>query len=130
MSPASSTSPGLSKVASAPCDASTRGRREKCYVEISILDHLIRNTWATHDFKVKMLDWSAARGSRLAYTCRLCGRRFCLFTIVNQGTWAVDEQGRALAHAVSARWLAEHCPRLPDDRDDEDRKLLSKPSAQ
>jgi hypothetical protein len=95
-----------------------------------MLDDGIKRAWATHDFKVKMLDWSGARGSRLAYTCRLCGRRFCLFTIMNQGTWAVDGEGRALEHGVSARWLAESCPRLLNDRDDEDRKLLSRPSAQ
>ena len=32
--------------------------------------------WEAHDFGVKMLDWSAARGSRLAYTGRRCGRKF------------------------------------------------------
>jgi len=91
-----------------------------------MLNDVIKRAWATHDFKVKMLDWSGARGSRLAYTCRLCSRRFCLFTILNRGTWAVDSEGHALEHAVSNRWLAESCPRLLINRDEEDRKLLSK----
>jgi hypothetical protein len=98
-------------------------------MEASILNDVIKRAWATHDFKVKMLDWSGVRGSRLAYTCRLCGRRFCLFTIQNQGTWAVDAEGRALETAVSARWLGESCPRLLNTGDDEDRKRLSRPSA-
>jgi hypothetical protein len=86
-----------------------------------------RKPWETHDFKVKMLDWSAARGSRLAYTCRFCGRGFCSFTIQNQGAWATDGSGRALESAVSERWLSEQCPRLAISGDDEDRKRLSKP---
>jgi hypothetical protein len=98
-------------------------------VEVYILSDVIKRAWATHDFKVKMLDWSGARGSRLAYTCRLCGRKFCLFTILNQGTWAVDGEGRALETAVSSRWLNEGCPRLFNTKDDEDRKRLSKPIA-
>jgi hypothetical protein len=80
--------------------------------------------WQTHDFKVKMLDWSAARGSRLAYACRFCGRRFCQFTAQNQGTWAVDGDGRALENTVTERWLSEECPRLFSAKDEEDRKRL------
>jgi hypothetical protein len=34
------------------------------------------SAWATNDFRVKMLDWIPARGSRLAHTCRRCGRSF------------------------------------------------------
>ena len=95
-----------------------------------MLNEVIKRAWATHDFKVKMLDWSAARGSRLAYTCRLCGRKFCLFTILNHGTWAVDGEGRALESVVSSRWLGENCPRLLNLGDEDDRKRLSKPPAQ
>ena len=83
-----------------------------------------RPLWETHDFKVKMLDWSAARGSRLRFSCRLCARDFCHFTTVNNGRWAVDSQGRPLETAVSARWLSESCPRIFTANDDEDRKKL------
>jgi hypothetical protein len=95
-----------------------------------MLNDAIKRAWATHDFKVKMLDWSGGRGSRLAYTCRLCGRRFCLFTIMNHGTWAVDGEGHELENAVTDRWLAQSCPRLLNTEDDEDRKRLSRASAQ
>jgi len=88
-----------------------------------------KKPWDTHDFKVKMLDWSAARGSRLAYTCRYCGRRFCSFTLQNHSAWATDGDGRALEGAVNDRWLSEQCPRLFNAKDDEDRKRLSKPMA-
>jgi len=87
---------------------------------------IIRTFWETHDFKVKMLDWSAARGSRLAYTCRFCGRRFCCFTIHNRGAWATDGEGRPLESMVSDRWLSEQCPRSVSASDDQDRKRLSK----
>jgi len=82
--------------------------------------------WTTHDFKVKMLDWSAARGSRLAYSCRFCGRVFCCFTISNHGAWATDAVGRALETSVSDRWLSEKCPRIFSDSDSDDRKRLAK----
>ena len=85
--------------------------------------------WETHDFKVKMLDWSAARGSRLAFRCRKCGRKFCHFTILSQTAWAVDGDGRALEGVVSDRWLSEECPRSFSAQDDEDRKRLSKAAA-
>ncbi len=91
---------------------------------------VIQKSWETHDFKVKMLDWSAARGSRLAYTCRNCGRKFCQFTVLNRGAWAADGGGRALEDAVTDRWLSENCPRLFDARDNEDRKRLSRSAAQ
>lgn len=61
-----------------------------------------KTPWETHDFKVTMLDWSADRGFRLAHLCRLCGRRFCQFTLVRgQGPWAVDSKGYALDSDVS-----------------------------
>lgn len=87
---------------------------------------LQRSPWNTHDFKVKMLDWSAARGSRLAFSCRFCGRSFCCFTILTRGTWAVDGDGRELENAISDRWLLERCPRIFNTKDDDDRKRLSK----
>src|SRR5215472_2884392 len=86
-----------------------------------------KTPWDSHDFKVKMLDWSATRGSRLAYSCRRCGRVFCRFSIANQETWAVDEQGRALETVVSRRWLSERCPPLMNIQDVEDRKRLREP---
>lgn len=89
-----------------------------------------RNNWETHDFTVKMLDWSAARGSRLAYTCRRCGRKFCHFTILSRETWAIYGEGRELGATVSQRWLSEECPRLFKAKDDEDRKQSSKLAAQ
>ncbi len=88
------------------------------------------HSWKTHDFKVKMLDWSAARGSRLVYTCRLCGRAFCSFTLRNNGAWATDGIGRPLENAVSSRWLSEKCPRNFSPNDNDDRKRLSKPVIQ
>jgi len=84
------------------------------------------NNWETHDFAVKMLDWSAARGSRLAYRCRRCGRNFRHFAAAGRNMWAVDGEGRTLEGIVSDRWLSEECPRLFSAKDDEDRKRLSK----
>jgi len=84
--------------------------------------------WETHDFTVKLLDWSAARGSKLFYRCRRCGRNFCHFN-ASRDIWAVDSNGRALESSVSSQWLAEVCPRLSTAKDDEDRKRLSKPTA-
>jgi hypothetical protein len=85
------------------------------------------NIWDTHDFSVKMLDWSATRGSRLAYTSRNCGRTFCHYTILSQKAWAVDGMGRALEQKVSDRWLSECCPRWSSAQDDEDRARLFRP---
>ncbi len=85
------------------------------------------NKWETHDFAVKMLDWSAARGSKLAYRCRRCGRIFHHFTAAGRDMWAVDGEGRALEGSVSDRWLSEGCPRLFNMKDDEDRKRLYNP---
>ena len=86
-----------------------------------------KTPWDSHYFKVKMLDWSATRGSRLAYSCRRCGRVFCRFSIANQEAWAVDGEGRALETLVSRRWLSEQCPHLTSIHDDEDRKRLREP---
>jgi hypothetical protein len=83
-------------------------------------------TWDTHDFRVKMLDWSSVKGSRLAYSCRRCGRRFCHFSLLSREAWAIDETGRSLDSTISNRWLAEVCPRRFNVEDNEDRKQLSK----
>jgi hypothetical protein len=78
--------------------------------------------WRTHDWKVRTLESIAAGGgSRLAFTCRSCGRIFNQTTI-NSRTWAVDELGVALNDSVTNRWLAEACLRRPADSDDEDRR--------
>jgi hypothetical protein len=87
---------------------------------------MLETNWATHDFTVKMLDWSASRGSRLAYSCRRCGRKFCRFSLVSRDPWAIDGEGRRLDITISNRWLAEACPGSFNARDDEDRKHLSK----
>lgn len=84
----------------------------------------------THDFKVKMLDWSAVRGSRLAHTGRRCGRRFCRFTLVGHGVWAIDSEGRALETAVTNQWLSEACARVANENDNNDRKRLREPAGQ
>lgn len=82
--------------------------------------------WNSHDFAVKSLDWSAARGSKLAYKCRRCGRIFHQFTIASHDIWAVDGEGRSLESMVSDQWLSTDCPRLFSPKDDQDRKRLSK----
>jgi len=91
---------------------------------------MIENQWNTHDFRVKMLDWSATRGSRLAHTCRRCGRGFCRFTVLGHGVWAIDREGRALENTVSNQWLSEACPRVTNGNDDTDRKRLRDPEGQ
>ncbi len=83
------------------------------------------NNWATHDFAVKMLAWSAVRGSTLEYRCRRCGRNFHQLSAASRDVWAVDGEGRALEGIVSDRWLSDKCPRLFSVKDDEDRKRLS-----
>jgi hypothetical protein len=90
---------------------------------------MLETNWGTHDFTVKMLDWSAARGSRLAYSCRRCGRKFSFFSLVSRDARAMDGEGRQLDSIISNRWLAEECPRSSSPKDDEDRKQLSKSGA-
>jgi hypothetical protein len=85
---------------------------------------MTESPWNTHDFKVKMLDWSAARGSRLAHTCRRCGRGFCRFTALGPGVWAIDGEGRALEPSVSSQWLSEPCPLVITESDNKDRGRL------
>jgi len=59
-----------------------------------------KTTWNTHDFVVKMLDWTSGRGSKLAYTCRRCGRKFCHYSLGHEA-WAIDASGQALNSTVS-----------------------------
>lgn len=87
------------------------------------------NNWQTHDFAVKMIAWSASRGSTLKYRCRRCGRDFHQFTAASHDMWAVDGEGRPLQSIISNRWLAEGCPRSFCATDDEDRKQLSSSAA-
>ena len=80
--------------------------------------------WRTHDWKVRTIESIApGGGSRLAFTCRSCGRIFNQTTI-NSRTWAVDAGGVALSDTVTNRWLAESCTRKPSDGDEDDRKLF------
>jgi len=83
--------------------------------------------WDTHDFRVRMLDWSSARGSRLAHICRRCGRGFSRFVRLSDGVWAIDADGRALETAVTDHWLAETCSHGGGENDDSDRKRLRDP---
>lgn len=85
---------------------------------------LSEDLWSTHDFKVKMLDWSAARGSRLAHTCRRCSRGFCRFVLLMHGVWAIDGEGRVLEDAVTQQWLSEACPRVSNEGDNGSRARL------
>src|SRR5260370_39888108 len=52
--------------------------------------------WRTHDWKVRTIESiSPGGGSRLAFTCRSCGRIFNQTTI-NSRSWAVDTGGGPL----------------------------------
>jgi hypothetical protein len=82
------------------------------------------SAWKTHDWKVKTIESiSPGGGSKLAFTCRDCGRSFNQTTL-NYRTWAVDAAGVALADEVTDRWLAEKCVRHPAKTDDADRGRL------
>ena len=84
--------------------------------------------WRTHDWKVRTIESIApGGGSRLAFTCRSCGRIFNQTTI-NSRTWAVDTGGTALSDNVTTRWLAESCARRPGDSDEDDRKQFKNSS--
>ena len=89
-----------------------------------------KTPWESHDWKVKTLESpSAGGGSKLAFTCRACERRFS-YTTANNRAWATGEDGTALADEITTRWLAQACPRRPGEHDYNDRlkaKYLSKP---
>ena len=87
-----------------------------------------KTPWESHDWKVKTLESvSAGGGSKLAYTCRACERKF-IYTTGNNRVWATNDEGTALADEVSARWLSESCPRRPGKRDGQDRMTFKNPS--
>ncbi len=68
-----------------------------------------RTPWDSHDWKVKTLEsLTAGGGSRLAFTCRSCDRRFCYMTRNNQ-VWAMSNEGRALTDEVTSLWLSQNC---------------------
>jgi hypothetical protein len=94
------------------------------------MESVTASAWKTHDWKVKTLESVIpGGGSRLAFTCRGCGRSFNQTTL-NRRTWAVDAGGVALADEVTGRWLVEKCERRPAKTDDEDRgKLKYVPAA-
>jgi hypothetical protein len=82
------------------------------------------SAWKTHDWKVRTIESIIpGGGSRLAFTCRGCGRAFNQTTL-NRRTWAVDSAGVALADEVTERWLDEKCERRPTKTDDADRGKL------
>jgi hypothetical protein len=86
-----------------------------------------RTPWESHDWKVKTLESvSAGGGSRLAFTCRGCERKF-VYTTANNRAWATSSDGTALADEISSRWLAQTCPGRPGEGDNQDRLTLKNP---
>ena len=89
-----------------------------------------KTPWESHDWKVKTVEsLTAGGGSKLAFTCRACERKFT-HTTANNRAWATSADGTALADDVTTRWLAEPCPRRPGEPDQKDRlkvKYLVKP---
>src|SRR5260370_19015793 len=85
--------------------------------------------WRTHDWKVRTIESIApGGGSRLAFTCRSCGRIFNQTTI-NSRTWAADAVGVAFSDNVTTRWLPERCMSKTADGDGDDREQINKRSA-
>jgi hypothetical protein len=86
-----------------------------------------RTPWESHDWKVKTLESvSAGGGSRLAFTCRGCERKF-VYTTANNRAWATSGDGTALSDEISSRWLAQTCPGRPGEKDNQDRLSLKNP---
>jgi hypothetical protein len=80
-----------------------------------------KTPWESHDWKVKTVEsLNAGGGSKLAFTCRACERKFT-HTTANNRAWATSADGTALADEVTTRWLTEPCPRRPGDHDHKDR---------
>ena len=86
-----------------------------------------KTPWESHDWKVKTLEsLSAGGGSKLAFTCRGCERKFT-HTTANNRAWATSDDGSALADEISSRWLAESCPGRPGKDDNKDRLTIKYP---
>jgi len=86
-----------------------------------------RTPWESHDWKVKTLESvSAGGGSRLAFTCRGCERKFT-YTTANNRAWATSSDGTALADEITSRWLAQSCPGRPGEGDNQDRLTFKYP---
>ena len=66
-----------------------------------------KTPWESHDWKVKTVEsLSAGGGSKLAFTCRSCERKFN-HTTANNRAWATSADETALADDVTTRWLTE-----------------------
>jgi hypothetical protein len=66
-----------------------------------------KTPWKSHNWKVKTLESvSAGGGSKLAFTCRACERKFT-FKTANNRAWATSVDGTALADEITSRWLAQ-----------------------
>src|SRR5271157_3332506 len=86
-----------------------------------------KTPWESHDWKVKTLESvSLGGGSKLAYTCRACERRFT-HTTGNNRAWATTNAGIALSDEVTERWLAQSCPGRPGKGDNKDRLSFKYP---
>ena|ERR1700722_6762244 len=86
-----------------------------------------KTPWESHAWKVKTLESvSPDGGSKLAYTCRSCERKFT-FTTANNRAWATNARGTALADDITARWLTENCLRRPGEHDHKDVHKLKNP---
>jgi hypothetical protein len=83
--------------------------------------------WDSHDWKVKTLESvMSGGGSRLAFTCRSCERKFS-YTTGNNRAWATSSDGTTLADEISSRWLSQSCPGRPGELDAQDRLALKYP---
>ncbi len=87
-----------------------------------------RTPWQSHDWKVKTLESIIpGGGSKLAFTCRACERKFT-HTTANNRAWATSGDGTPLADEVTSRWLAQSCPGRPAKGDNKDRLTFKYPS--
>jgi hypothetical protein len=92
----------------------------------------MRTTWGKTPWEVKIGELnlkspSAGRGSKLAFTCRCCERRF-IQTTANHRAWATNSDGTALADEIASRWLAQSFPGRPGESDNKVRPILRYPS--